>query len=100
MLFQDKIEIPHGRCICTFYNNGKANVMIIDSVEVEEQYRGQGTGTKLMQKAIDLAKKNKVDSIELNVNKDNNVGKKLYEKMGFEKTNKDYYRVILNRWQT
>ena len=97
---QEIIKTEHGSCLCTFYNNGKANVMIVDSVEVEEQYRGQGVGTKLMQKVIELAKNRGVDSIDLNVNKDNIQAKKLYEKAGFIKTNKDYYRMILNRWQT
>lgn len=96
-VFQELVEIPHGSCQCTFYNNGKANVMIIDSVEVEESHRRQGKGTQIIELALALAKKHNVDSIELNVNKDNVVAKKLYEKMGFNKTNKDYYRIILNK---
>jgi len=87
-------------CFCTFYNNGKADVMIIDSVLTNEEYRRQGYGTKLMAEAIKLAKKMKVDSVELNVNKNNVAAKKLYEKIGFEKTKKDYYRLILNKWRT
>jgi GNAT superfamily N-acetyltransferase len=82
-------------CLCTFYNNGKANVMIIDSVEVEEEERGHGIGTKLIEQALELARKQDVDSVELNVNKDNIPAKKLYEKIGFKKTNKDYYRKLL-----
>lgn len=84
-----------GSCICTFYNNGKADVMIIDSVEVEPDHRREGIGTKLVEKAIGLARENNVDSIELNVNKDNIAAISLYEKLGFTKTNKDYYRIIL-----
>jgi len=74
--------------------------MIIDSVLTNEEYRRQGYGTKLMAEAIKLAKKMKVDSVELNVNKNNVAAKKLYEKIGFEKTKKDYYRLILNKWRT
>ena len=92
---QTIVDLPHGSCICTFYNNGKANVMIIDCVEVDKMHRGVGIGTNLLKQAIKLAKKENVDSIELNVNKDNIVAKKLYEKMGFKITNKDYYRIIL-----
>lgn len=84
-----------GSCLCTFYNNGKANVMIIDNVGVNDTHRRQGIGTKVIQKALLLAKKHEVDSVELNVNKDNLPAKNLYEKMGFTKTNKDYYRIIL-----
>jgi|SRR3989344_6507210 len=97
---QEIIKTEHGSCLCTFYNNGKANVMIVDSVDVDKDHRKKGIGIILMKKAIELAKKNKVDSIDLNVNKENIAAKKLYEKAGFIKTNKDYYRMILNRWQT
>ena len=83
-------------CLCTFYNNGKANVMLIDSVQTKEEFREKGYGTKLIKKAIKLAKERKVDSIELVVNKNNKIAKKLYEQAGFKKTKKDYYRIILN----
>lgn len=84
-------------CLCTFYNNGKANVMIIDSVFVRETSRGKGFGIKIIEKAKELAKKRNVDSIELVVNTDNGIAKHLYEKCEFEKTNKDYYRLILHK---
>lgn len=87
-------------CLCSFYNNGKADVMLIDNVQTKEEFRGKGYGAKLIKKAINLAKKLKVDSVELVVNKNNKAAKKLYENSGFEKTKKDYYRIILNKWQT
>lgn len=85
-------------CLCTFYNNGKANVMLVDNVWTDKKHRRQGYAKKLMNKAIELAKAEGVDSIELIVNKDNLPAKKLYEAMGMELTNKDYYRLILNKW--
>ena len=94
---QKIVKTEHGSCICTFYNNGKANVMIIDSIWTEEKFRNQGWGTKLIEAAIELAKKENADSVELVTNKDNLAAKKLFQKTGFEKTNKDYYRLILNR---
>jgi len=94
---QIKLGNNQGSCLCTFYNNGKANVMMIDSFEVDAAYRRQGIGTKLMARAIKLAHARKVDSIELTVNKDNIPAQRLYEKFGLEKTNKDYYRLILNK---
>ena len=87
-------------CLCTFYNNGKADVMLIDDIQTKEEFRRKGYGTKLINKAISEAKKLKVDSVELVVNKDNKIAKRLYKKVGFEKTNKDYYRFILNKWTT
>ena len=95
MLMQKVLKIAYGSCLCTFYNNGKANIMIIDRFEVESEHRGKGIGTLLLQKAIELAKTQHVDSIELTVNNDNKPAKKLYKKMGFKKTDKDYYRILL-----
>lgn len=85
-------------CLCTFYNNGKADVMIIDSFLVKKEFRGKGYGTQLINKATKLANKLKIDAIELVVSKDNKIAKKLYEKAGFKKTNKDHYRLILNKF--
>ncbi len=97
---QIKLSIKNiSSCLCTFYNNGKADILIIDNVQTQKKFRGKGYGTRLMNKAINLAKKNKVDSIELVVGKDNKIAKRLYEKAGFKKTRKDYYRLILNKWQ-
>jgi GNAT superfamily N-acetyltransferase len=82
-------------CICTFYHNGKANVMLIDSFEVRKHWRNRGYGSMLIKMAVDLAREKKVDSVELTVNKDNLIAKHLYEKFLFNKTKKDYYRLIL-----
>jgi ribosomal protein S18 acetylase RimI-like enzyme len=74
--------------------------MIIDSVITREQYRNQGYGSKLIEKAIELARKSDVDAIELVVEKDNVSAKRLYENACFKLTTKDYYRLILNKWMT
>ena len=91
------MEKKVGSCILTFYNNGRADVMLVDNVLVEEDYRRLGLATKMLKKAISVARKRKVDSVELVVNKDNKAAKKLYEKAGFKKTNKEYYRLILRK---
>ena len=87
-------------CICTFYWNGKANVMLVDNVFVDENYRNKGLGTKLMEFVLELAKAEGVDSVELVVNSDNESAKRVYEKVGFEPTQKIHYRKILNKWKT
>jgi len=87
-------------CLCTFYNNGKANILIIDSVWTDENHRGQGYGKRLMEKVKDLAKAENVDSIELVVNQDNQSAISLYEGMGMDRTKKYHYRLILNPWKT
>ena len=97
---QIKIRVGSaGSCIGTFYNNGVANIMIIDSVIVEVKSRGKGVGRALMEKALSIARERNVDSIELVVNSDNTIAKRLYKKVGFSKTNKEYYRLILNKKQ-
>lgn len=92
---QITLKIPYASCLCTFYNNGKANVMLIDGVRVDPKHQRRGIGTALMRKAIDLARQESVDSVELAVNEDNLAAIKLYEKVGFRKTLKDYYRILL-----
>ena len=70
-------------CLCTFYNNGKANVMLIDDVKTEEKFKNKGYATRLFKEVIAEAKKSNVDSIELIVNRDNKIAKNLYKKVGF-----------------
>lgn len=88
-----------GSLICTFYHNGQAKVMLIDNVNIDRDQRKKGFGSTLINEAIKVAKKRKVDSIELVVNTDNIVAKRLYKKAGFEKTNKEYYRLILRKFK-
>lgn len=89
---------PIGSCLCTVYHNGKAKVMVIDNVKVKKKHRNKGVGTSLLREAINVAINKHVDAIELVVNRDNTIAKRLYEKVGFRKTNKDHYRLILHRF--
>ena len=93
-----QIKVEHGSCIATLYHNGKAFVMMIDSVEVDEGHRRNGVGMTLMQKAIETALDYGVDSIELLVNPDNEAAKGLYAKVGFAQTNKEHHRMILRHF--
>ena len=93
-----QIEVDGGSCIGTIYHNGKATVMMVDSVEVDIDKRNKGIGTKLMKKVIEVAKANYVDSVELVVNSNNDIAKKLYHKAGFKKTNKEHHRLILRHF--
>jgi len=85
-------------CLCTVYDNGKAQVMFVDSVETVEGYREQGYATRLMEEVMILASKLKVDSVELLTNEDNQVAQRLYSRAGMVKTGKIHWRRILNRW--
>jgi len=90
----------YGAAICTIYNNGKALAMIVDNVIIQEEYRNQGMGTKLMEKILDFANENSIDSVELVVNEENKIAQRLYDKIGFEKTEKIHMRKILRKWKT
>ncbi len=83
-------------CLCTVYHNGKALVMIVDDVYCHPEFRGKGFGTRLMEKVLRVAKLLGVDSVELVVNTDNETAINLYERVGFQKTNKYHLRRILN----
>lgn len=85
-------------CLCTIYHNGKAKIMMVDSVETLEQYRAQGYGRKLMKGVIGFARTEQVDAIELVVGQGNVAAVRLYEKTGFKRVNKFFYRLLLNVW--
>jgi ribosomal protein S18 acetylase RimI-like enzyme len=72
--------------------------MMIDDVRVDERRRHQGIGTRLMQRCVEVARQNGVDSIELLVNGDNAAAKGLYRKAGFKNTGKEHQRMILRHF--
>jgi len=58
-------------------------VMFIDSMGVDEHYRGQGIGRKLFAFARNICEEQDCDGLELQVNAKNAAAKKMYEKYGF-----------------
>ena len=77
-----KEKIAHG------INNRK--VIHIESICVDEKYRGQGAGTKLINYVINLGKKQNFNDIQLTVNEENTGAIKLYEKLGMKVKNISY----------
>lgn len=67
--------------------------MEIDNIEVDEAYRGNGIGTKLMCYLVSLAIEKRVVNITLEVRKSNTVAINLYKKFGFREVaiRKFYY---------
>ena len=57
--------------------------LCIDDICVEEAYRGQGIGKKLMEFAAGLAREKGLDRIQLNVYEDNAAAVRFYESLGF-----------------
>lgn len=59
------------------------DVLYIDSMAVDEKYRGQGIGHEFFDFMKELAKEKNFDGIELQVNARNVNAKKMYEQYGF-----------------
>lgn len=81
LLAKDEGQIIGAVIMCQTGMEGYVPENLLVYIAVHKEYRGQGVGKQLMQKAIDLAKGN----IALHV-EPNNPAKILYEKLGF--TNK------------
>ena len=63
----------------------------IEHVIVDKDYRGKGLGKTIMQYALRLAKKLKIQSVFLTCDPKNTVANKLYKKMGFKLENIHFY---------
>lgn len=61
----------------------KRKVLFVDSMAVEERYRGQGIGHKLFDYVRQLCRKQQYDGLELQVNARNAAARAMYEKYGF-----------------
>lgn len=57
-------------------------ILHIDSIAVDKDYRGKGSGTQLIKHVIDLGKKQNCTDLSLSVNEENVDAIKLYEKLG------------------
>ncbi len=65
----------------------------IVSIAVKKEFRNLGIATKLIEKAINFAKKNKINTLSLEVNEKNITAYLLYKKLGFtlRRKRKNYY---------
>lgn len=68
---------------------------MIDDVVVDEKYRGQGLGEKLVQALIDRARELQVRLIELSSRPSRVAANKLYQKLGFKPKETNVYRLKL-----
>lgn len=73
---------------------GNERVMFIDSMGVDEHYRGQGIGRELFAFARNICEEQDYDGLELQVNAKNIAAKRMYEKYGF--TEKSINMELLN----
>lgn len=59
------------------------DVLFVDSMAVEEHYRGRGIGHKLFDALLQLCRERGYDGLELQVNARNQAARAMYEKYGF-----------------
>lgn len=68
---------------------------LVDYVCVAKSYRNLGLGQLLMERVLEVARKDKALYVELTSRKDRVAAHHLYEKVGFEKRNSYIYRRTL-----
>lgn len=61
----------------------------VDELFLEEPFRGQGLGEKMLQHAIARAEALGINFLHLQVERHNQAGRRLYEKLGFEGNGRD-----------
>lgn len=72
-----------GRIINRLVKN--KNILFIDDLIVDNNYRGNGIGNSLLKEAITYAKDNDCETVELTSYLSNTSSHRLYEKVGFSK---------------
>ncbi len=72
-----------GLLFYTLRHKGEKSTLFVDSMAVEETYRGKGIGHALFDYAKNLAHTRNYSAIELQVNGKNARAREMYEKYGF-----------------
>jgi len=75
--------------LTTVYDPSGQSYLRINNLVVDEQYRGRGLGTSLLNRAEEIAKEEDMNAVVLEVLNSNDKAIKLYESLG--------YKVICNR---
>ncbi len=69
----------------------------IEDVVVNDTYRGQGIGEKLVQHAINFAKTKDVNLLMLTSHPSRIAANKLYQKVGFNRRETNVYKMIIEK---
>jgi len=67
----------------------------IEDVIINEAYRGQGLGEKIMKKLIAVVRAKKMNSVRLTSRPSRIAANKLYQKLGFKKRETNAYKLVL-----
>lgn len=74
-------------------NNFSAKKGLIEDLVVDENYQRKGIGTKLINTAINQARKERIERIDFTSNPTRVEANKLYAKLGFKIRNTNVYRL-------
>lgn len=94
IVINDKNEIV-GMLTLVIYTIPTGKKAFVEDVVVDEKARGLKLGEKLLKKALEVAKENKVTKVELSSNPRRIAANALYQKNGFEIRETNYYRLKL-----
>ncbi len=72
------------------------NKMYVNEIQISPKYQGKGIGSKILNNIENEAKKIKLNSLELQVFKENKA-KNLYEKFGFKTTEDKNISIIMRK---
>ena len=99
--------INNSNCNCYVFKNGnkiigtatlaiyfspiKGKTGVIEDVVVDKKYQGQGLGKKLMEKLIEISRKEQVNYITLTSSQKRVPARKLYKSLGFDLKNTGFF---------
>lgn len=69
---------------------------LLEDFVVDETYRGQGIGSRLLEKALSFAKKQGATHVDFTSRPGRVKSNKLYEKLGFKKRDTNVYRLMFD----
>ena len=67
----------------------------VEDVVVDDAYRGQQLGKRLMEVLLDEARRSKLTQLDLTSNPDRIAAHKLYERLGFKQRETEVYKLTL-----
>lgn len=76
-------------------NDFSAKKGLLEDVVVDKIYQGKGIGTKLINKVINQARKEKISRIDFTSNPRRIAANNLYQHLGFKKRDTNVYRIDL-----
>ncbi len=79
-------------CYFTFSSTTMSKTLQLNDLFVDEAYRSQGIGARLISRVFDFAKTNDFASIGIETAHDNIGAQKLYKNMGFKQGNSLHYQ--------